>query len=67
MAEDGIGPRGSMVLLAQARPADQGGNPLPGGTVRFVATSPVEAGRWLRRTGRVWAGGMHTQARGASW
>eukprot|EP00969_Alexandrium_andersonii_P206849 9138210-Alexandrium_andersonii.AAC.1 len=31
-----------MALVAQARPADQGGNPLPGGTVRYVATSPAE-------------------------
>eukprot|EP00969_Alexandrium_andersonii_P082671 3644272-Alexandrium_andersonii.AAC.1 len=49
MAEDGIGPRGSIALVAQARPADQGGNPLPGGAARYVTTGPAEAGRWLRR------------------
>eukprot|EP00969_Alexandrium_andersonii_P065326 2878199-Alexandrium_andersonii.AAC.1 len=31
MAGDGVGPRGSLTLVAQARPADDGGNPLPGG------------------------------------
>eukprot|EP00969_Alexandrium_andersonii_P048538 2129046-Alexandrium_andersonii.AAC.1 len=53
MAQDGIGPRGSTALVVQARPADQGGSPLPGGAARYVTTGPAEACRWLRRAGPI--------------
>eukprot|EP00969_Alexandrium_andersonii_P324905 14356226-Alexandrium_andersonii.AAC.1 len=53
MAEDGVGPRGSLTLVAQARPADEGGDPLPGGQVRYVTTGPAAAGRWLKHAGPV--------------
>eukprot|EP00969_Alexandrium_andersonii_P069548 3068305-Alexandrium_andersonii.AAC.1 len=53
MADDGVGPRGSLALVAQVRPADDGGNPLPGGQVRYVTTGPADAGRWLKRAGPV--------------
>eukprot|EP00969_Alexandrium_andersonii_P314598 13897376-Alexandrium_andersonii.AAC.1 len=38
LADDGIGPRGSTAIVAQARPADDGGDPLAGATAWY--TSP---------------------------
>eukprot|EP00969_Alexandrium_andersonii_P040595 1779521-Alexandrium_andersonii.AAC.1 len=53
LADEGIGPRGSTAIVAQARPADNGGNPSAGATARYVTAGHAEPGRWLRHEGPV--------------
>eukprot|EP00969_Alexandrium_andersonii_P016148 707202-Alexandrium_andersonii.AAC.1 len=53
MAAEGIGSRGSAATAVQARPADDGGNPLVGVAARYINAANAEPGRWLRREGAV--------------